>query len=378
MKGWVTMTTMSDGRTRTAKTPVYALVLAVAGMAIAAGLSSCATIQRDVLYDAPGAADAQASATELRAIELDLVRSRAVPGSVDVAAERRRLAELLAVPSSDAMRQARILALSAEAALQAGERQTAARRLDESRAAYGGDEIASIVASRLAKTPDERLAILQKAIAVADEAYRIKAELGSVLLAAGKPREALAAFDAALPFLDEAYTTLYGEQRQKAWALRDSGPTLDSGISVYMTRSPIPLVGMAAVAQAESNALDRITGGASWAPGVLFERLRAAGWYVNTGAQPGAAATRKDAALFLWMLMARGDRRMAIRYTERYAAKATSPVPDVPYDSPYFDAVLGVVEEGIMTLVDGRNFDPDIPVTGLDFYGWLLAAAAWR
>jgi tetratricopeptide (TPR) repeat protein len=285
---------------------------------------------------------------------------------------------LLAVPSGDATRQARILALSAEAALQAGERMTATRRLDESRAAYGGDEIASVVASRLAKTPDERLAILQKAIAVADEAYRIKAELGSVLLAAGKPREALAAFDASLPFLDEAYTTLYGEQRQRAWALRDSGATMDSGISTYLTRDPIPLVGMAAVAQAESNALDRITGGASWAPGVLFERLRAAGWYVNTGALPGEAATRKDAALFLWMLMTHGDRQMAVRYTERYAAEAASPVPDVPYGSPYFDSVLGVVEEGIMTLVDGRNFDPDTAAAGLDFYGWLLAAAAWR
>ncbi|HUW70894.1 MAG TPA: hypothetical protein VMX33_11745 [bacterium] len=372
------MKTMLDSRTRTAKPLVCTLMAAVAGMAIAAGLSSCATIQRDVLYDAPAAADAQASAAELKTIELDLVRSRAVPGSVDLAADRRRLTELLAVPSGDATRQARILALSAEAALQAGERMTATKRLDESRAAYGGDEIASVVASRLAKTPDERLAILQKAIAVADEAYRIKAELGSVLLAAGKPREALAVFDASLPFLDEAYTTLYGEQRQKAWALRDSGATMDSGISAYLTRDPIPLVGMAAVAQAESNALDRITGGASWAPGVLFERLRAAGWYVNTGALPGAAATRKDAALFLWMLMTHGDRQMAVRYTERYAAKATSPVPDVPYGSPYFDSVLGVVEEGIMTLVDGRNFDPDTPAAGLDFYGWLLAAAAWR
>jgi len=368
MKGHMTMKHPTYSRPR----------ILVAIIMIAAGLSSCATIQRDVLYDAPAASDIQAGAAELKTIELDLVRSRAVPGSVDVAVARRRLTELLAVPSGDATRTARILALSAEAALQAGEKQTASKRLDESRAAYGGDEIASVVASRLAKTADERLAMLQKAGAVADEGYRIKAELGSVLLAAGKPREALASFDASLPFLDEAYTTLYGEERDKAWALRDSGATLDAGIAAYLNREPIPLVGMAAVAQAESNALDRITGGASWAPGVLFERLRAAGWYVNTGAQPGSAAARKDAALFLWMLMTRGDRRMAVRYTERYAARATSPVPDVPYGSPYFDAVLGVVEEGIMSLVDGRNFDPDSPATGLDYYGWLLAAAAWR
>ena len=348
------------------------LATLIVGMA----LSSCATIQRDVLYETP--ADARSVAAELKTIELDLVRSRAVPGSADIAADRRRLAELLAVPSGDAGRTARLLALAAEAALQAGERQTAAKRLEDSRAAYGGDEMAAVVASRLAKTPDERLAILQKAMAVTDEGYRVRAELGSVLLAAGKPREALAAFDASLPFLDEAYTTLYGEQRDKAWALRDSSAAPAAGISAYLAKDPITLVGMAAVAQAETNALDRITGGAGWAPGVLFERLRSAGWYVASGALPGAPATRKEAALFLWMLMTRGDKRIATRYTEHYAARAESPVPDVPYGSPYFDAVLGVVEEDIITLVDGRSFGPDAPATGLEFYGWLLAAAAWR
>lgn len=364
MKGMTTMRSLSAAAAMAA-----ALIAGVA-------LSSCATIQRDVLYES--SADAQSVASELRALELDLVRSRAVPGSADIAADRRRLAALAAMPSGDAARTARILALSAEAALQAGEWQTAARRLEEARAAYGGDELAAVVASRLAKTPEERLAILQKALAVADEGYRVRAELGSVLLASGKPREALAAFDASLPFLDEAYTTLYGAQRDKAWALRDSAAAPVAGISAYLTRDPIPLVGMAAVAQAETNALDRITGGASWAPGVLFERLRSAGWYAASGALPSSPATRKDAALFLWMLMSRGDTRIATRYTARYAARAESPVPDVPYGSPYFDAVLGVVEEGIIALVDGRVFDPDAPATGLDFYGWLLAAAAWR
>jgi len=31
-----------------------------------------------------------------------------------------------------------------------------------------------------------------------------------------------------------------------------------------------------------------------------------------------------------------------------------------------------------MTLVDGLSFAPDAPVSGLEFYGWLMASADWR
>lgn len=350
------------------------LFLAFAACAAAAALSSCATMQRDTQYNAPAGEDP----AELVSIELDLIRYRAKSGSTDLPTIRRRLAELASTPSSDSSRTARLLALSAEAALLSGERATAAKRLGESAAAYGGDELAAVVSSRLLPKVEDRVSALQKAARLADKGYRIKAELGSSLLAAGKMREALAAFDASLPFLDEAYGLLYGAERDRAYALRDAESAPASLSAAYLTKEPIALVGMAVLAQAETNELDYITGGATWAPGVLFDRLKASLWYSDSSAKTTQTATRKDAALFLWRLMARGERRMAVRYTERYAAKATSPVPDVPYGSPFFDAVLGVVEEGVMTLTDGKNFSPDATVSGLDFYGWLQVAASWR
>jgi len=73
----------------------------------------------------------------------------------------------------------------------------------------------------------------------------------------------------------------------------------------------------------------------------------------------------------------KNDKTMLKRYSERYWARVnpTSPVPDVPLESPWFDAVLGCVEREIMELPDGRCFFPDDPVTGLEFYRWLKKAA---
>lgn len=346
---------------------------AIAAAAILA-LSSCATIQRDVLYDAP-AGEQPAALAEMES-ELALVRAR--PDAAALKSVRDRLEKLAAAPSSDTARTARILSLSAEAALQAGEKSAASRLLDRSQAAYRGDELAAVVSSRLAKTAEERLAILERAAPLADDGARIRAELGSALLALGRFREALAAFDAALPRLGPEYGTLYGEDRERAYALRDAESAPSAGVASSLTKNAITMLGMTSVAQSETNVLDRITGGAPWASSVLFNRLKASGWYADSGAEASAPASRKDAALFLWSMMARGDVRVSSRYTIRYASRGQSPVPDVSYGSPYFDAVLGVVEEGVMSLVDGRNFNPDAPATGLDFYGWLLLAADWR
>lgn len=336
--------------------------------------ASCATIQRDILYDtAEGSALAELDGLENRLVEL-----RAYPDPVLLVGVMNELAKLAGVSSTDAVHRARLASLSAEAASQASDQATASRKLAESRAAYPGDELAAVVASRLARTDEEKLAILEAALKSTDGFYRIRAESGAVLQSMGRYREALAAFDAALPFLPLEYGALYGAQRDRAFALRGSDSTPAASTTAYLTKEPLPLMGLAVVAQNETTALDWLTGGADWAPGVLFDRLKASGWFADPAAPPLTPASRKDAALFLWNLMARGESKLLTRYSVRYASRASSPVPDVPYGSPWFDAVLGVVEENIMTLPDGRSFSIDTVVSGLDFYAWLKAAAAWR
>ena len=64
---------------------------------------------------------------------------------------------------------------------------------------------------------------------------------------------------------------------------------------------------------------------------------------------------------------------MATRFSSRFSKmqEPKSPVFDLVVDDKDFDAVLGVVENEIMHLVDGRNFESDKVVTVLDFMTYL-------
>ncbi|HAP43134.1 MAG: hypothetical protein A2087_03010 [Spirochaetes bacterium GWD1_61_31] len=334
----------------------------------------CATIQTDIVYDTvPGQ-----SSQELETIELQLVQLRAVPDMALLASLRARLQELNRLDHSDPLLQARGRALAAEAALLAGNRREAQAQLDGATAAYAGDELSALVAARLELDPAARIVLLQAALTSSDTAWRLRAELGASLLEAGRYREALAAFDAALPRLPAEYGQLHQAGRDRAYALRDSEGAVQAAAASHLTPQPISYLGLIVVVQQESNLLEWFTGGAPWSPGVIFERAKAAGWFADGSLPAGTPATRADVALFIWNLIARGQSNMLRKYSTRYAGRTASPVPDVAIGSPWFDAVLGVVEEDIMTLPDGRNFQPETPVSGLEFFGIMTAAAGYR
>lgn len=341
-------------------------------------LASCASIQTDV-HIATGAG---ASSAELESMELELVRFRIdgnnTQSDSSIQENRQKLAALSKAPGTDHVYRARLLALEAEAAFLAGDRKTANSRLEESLRMYAGDEIAIVLKSRMAKNNDEARAVLEEGLKKADSVYRIKAELASILYWSGDYRDAVSAFDASLPFLPEEYRLLYAEERNRAWALRDAESLPDKSSQRYLDSTELSFAGMITLTLSEGGAMDWFTGGKSWDSGVLFERLKAAGWFADNYAPITTLSTRKDAALFLWSLMARADSKMKTQYSQRYAVRQTSPIPDLEYGSPYFDSVLGTVEEGIMELVDGRNFWPDSMISGLDFWRWLRAAIAWR
>ena len=89
-------------------------------------------------------------------------------------------------------------------------------------------------------------------------------------------------------------------------------------------------------------------------------------------------ASKKDAALFLWRLIAGNDETLLTKYTRYYTNKRKLPIPDVMLDSVYFDAIVGTVEEDVIPLADGKRFEPDNPVNGMEFYRWLLKADELR
>lgn len=338
----------------------------------AAFLGSCATVQKDLTVERlPEDAFAV-----LDAWERDLVLLESEPDRAALDTLRSRLAEAGTRPVLERPWSARLAALSGRAALLAQDRSAAERELRKALALNPADEVARVLEARLERNPEKRKSLLEAALGTAETQARLRAELGRTLSAEGRYAEALAAFDASLPFLPEAYERAYGAERRRALALRDASSTPGPAL---LSDKPASLQDLAALVQAESSLVDFLTGGRDWAPGILFERLRSGGFYPDPAAPGNAAARRGDAAFLLWRLAAnkKNDRSLLTRYTDRYRYRPNpaSPVPDVPLDSPWFDSVLGCVERDIMELPDGRNFRPLDPVSGLDFYRWLRRAA---
>jgi hypothetical protein len=337
---------------------------------------SCASVQTDIQYSGNESAIKEQALAD---IEAALVMQRGAPNTERLGHIRAEINALLQAPSTDSSYLARLYALAADAALLLRQPSEARTQLALAKRYSEYDEYVQLVTARLIAEPEKRLAYLEERITQEPAAYRLKAEAGSLFFAAKDYRNALAAFDASLSFLPDAYQQYYRPQREQCVQLYtvDSASVTESSEKILQA-NPISLVEMAALTQDSTNALDFITGTAVWRPPLLAKTLQQAGWYHPDRDVLKDSASKKDAALFLWRLIIGSDEQRLTQYTRYYTNKRRLPIPDVLMDGIYFDAIVGSVEEDVVPLADGKHFEPDTPVSGLEFYRWLLKADAIR
>ena len=337
---------------------------------------SCASVQTDIQYSGNESAIKEQALADIEAV---LVMQRGAPNTERLGHIRAEINALLQAPSTDSSYLARLYAFTADAALLLRQPSEARTQLALAKRYSEYDEYVQLVTARLIAEPEKRLAYLEERITQEPAAYRLKAEAGSLFFAAKDYRNALAAFDASLSFLPDAYQQYYRPQREQCVQLYtvDSASVTESSEKILQA-NPISLVEMAALTQDSTNALDFITGTAVWRPPLLAKTLQQAGWYHPDRDVLKDSASKKDAALFLWRLIIGSDEQRLTQYTRYYTNKRRLPIPDVLMDGIYFDAIVGSVEEDVVPLADGKHFEPDTPVSGLEFYRWLLKADAIR
>lgn len=337
---------------------------------------SCASVQTDIQYSGNESAIKEQALAD---IEAALVMQRGAPNTERLGHIRVEINALLQAPSTDSSYLARLYAFTADTALLLRQPSEARTQLALAKRYSEYDEYVQLVTARLIAEPEKRLAYLEERITQEPAAYRLKAEAGSLFFAAKDYRNALAAFDASLSFLPDAYQQYYRPQREQCVQLYtvDSASVTESSEKILQA-NPISLVEMAALTQDSTNALDFITGTAVWRPPLLAKTLQQAGWYHPDRDVLKDSASKKDAALFLWRLIIGSDEQRLTQYTRYYTNKRRLPIPDVLMDGIYFDAIVGSVEEDVVPLADGKHFEPDTPVSGLEFYRWLLKADAIR
>ena len=337
--------------------------------------TACASIQRDIHYFG-SAGDAREKT--LATLEAAVVLQRIQYNPEHLKRTQTDIDALLREPSTDSSYLARLYALSADAYLLQQQLTEARKRLTIAKQQNEYDEYVQLISARLIPEPEKRKLYLEERLVQNPTYYRLKAELGGLYFTAQDYRNALAAFDASLSFLPEEYQRLYGKQREQSRQLYTlDGASIRKSSEKILQEATLSLVEMAVLTQDSTNALDFITGTAEWKPPLLADYLQKNGWYHPDRDVLKGFTSKKDAALFLWHLIVGNDELRLKKYTRYYTSKRRLPIPDVMMDV-YFDAIVGTVEEDVVPLADGKNFEPDKPVSGMEFYRWLLKADALR
>lgn len=338
--------------------------------------TACASIQRDIRYSGSTGNIREKS---LETLEAAIVSQRIRYNSEHLKRTQVEIEALLREPSTDSSYLARLNALSADSYLLQQQLTEARKRLAVASRHNEHDEYVHLVSARLIPKQEKRKAYLEEQLVQNPTYYRLKAELGGLYFAAKDYRNALAAFDTSLSFLPEGYQQLYGKQREQSLQLYTlDGASIRKSSEKILQATSLSLVEMALLTQDSTNALDFITGTAEWKPPLLADNLQKNGWYHPERNVLKDSTSKKDAALFLWHLIVGNDESRLKKYTRYYISKRRLPIPDVMMDGVYFDAIVGTVEEDVVPLADGKNFEPDKPVSGMEFYRWLLKADALR
>ena len=238
--------------------------------------------------------------------------------------------------------------------------------------------------SRLQKSPEESLKLLEQSIKIDSENQTLILEKGKLLYKLGEYDKAIAAIDEALMISDSSnnpqYREYYSNFRNQAWQLYNSQissakSSKDINLSANLTKDSMLLL-----TSENSSLLKDFTAGTKMSTSELTKKLTAYGAFssaldannLNHSADQilkSSAITRIMAARFLWNLYVekKSKPELKTRYSTRYQKIGKSPIEDVDVSDEDFDAVMGTVESEIMELPDGKAFFPQNVLSNLDF-----------
>ena len=238
--------------------------------------------------------------------------------------------------------------------------------------------------SRLQKSPEESLKLLEQSIKIDSENQTLILEKGKLLYKLGEYDKAIAAIDEALMISDSSnnpqYREYYSNFRTQVWQLYNSQissakSSKDINLTANLTKDSMLLL-----TSENSSLLKDFTAGTKMSTSELTKKLTAYGAFssaldannLNHSADQilkSSAITRIMAARFLWNLYVekKSKPELRTRYSTRYQKIGKSPIEDVDISNEDFDAVMGTVESEIMELPDGKAFFPQNVMSNLDF-----------
>lgn len=320
--------------------------------------SGCSTLPTDVQFTT----ELSSQYTSLQELTVQTTIIRLKADSKNAIQIQKDIQKAIKNSQSESVLLASLYALLGQMQTVSGDKKSAELSLKQARAYNPGCEDSFILEMLLQNDISDKIKIVTQGITKADTSQRLRCELGILFFNTGNYADALAQFDSAIPFMPESLASLYLPIRDKTHEYLQAGVKPNQIISDKFT-----LEKMILITNSETSLLVWFTGIERCDTGVLFERMKGSGWFPDNPLNPNVLVRQKDAALFFWYIITKGDSRKLYKYTEKYKVQKKSPIEDVPYDSPWFNAVMGIVEEDILKLKDGKFFEPDAVMTEIEF-----------
>ncbi|MDR1869452.1 MAG: hypothetical protein LBQ82_05665 [Treponema sp.] len=349
--------------------------------------SSCISLKSDIKVNS----HKDQMEKDMSELEKIIVPLEAIGGNearkkqTEMTSARQMIIKLEKESAADADYSGKLIAWSGRLAILEGRYSDALRLYRQSAAVSPGNIPSTILNIRLEGDPEKRMEIIERELSLAGHNSagfgELQIERGRSLIELKRFSEAAGAFDLAFSSgLNNVYRESYTSGRNYAWELRNSGGA-SSGSLDMLTRETINWNDCITLAKNETQLLRFISGGRDTSIAELFNRLLERAFIPYTQdiavnewpkGKPSTdeVVTRSGAAWLIWRLYAeaRADRGLLSRYSARYATGANprSPIADIPPLSPFFDSILGCVETEFMSLPDGRNFRPALPIRGAE------------
>lgn len=212
--------------------------------------------------------------------------------------------------------------------------------------------------------------ILERELGKNPHQYRLLLEKGLLYYNAGDYRTAAASLDEALNHLSPGYQKLYNMTRDSAFQLINGGPTVKSS-KEWINKPVLSIEGLIVLTSQETRYLEPYLRKKTDDPATISRELIQKGLLLPGSTPLTKSALRKDAAFLIFQLALRLEKRLDLTnaYQLKYSAQtgSQSPIPDVSISDPCFDSALGTIEREIFDLPDGRRFEPDRSLSGMDY-----------
>lgn len=363
-------------------------------LSLAVSLVSCASLQQDIYISSE---DNQYIYSSIEYFENSFIQIDAKNSlSQDVSADVKNLLFQLndymnTTKLAEPVLIARLTAIKGLLSEMNKNRSEASKCYSDAKSLQGGDRYVLLLGVRLEKTLEQKLSLAEDILYRDSQNPVILLEKAKILISNADYKNAVAVMDDAFVIFSkenlEVYNEVYGELRTYAWdlyAVSENSKNTDFG-NINLN-SELTLDAMVDLTLRNTKLLDNYKSKDNQQVKKMIEILAAEHYFDCAGDTYGMnkssddilfaqVMTRRYCARFFWNIFVKsnGDASMLTKYSERYkkSGRTKSPVLDITSENTDFDAILGVVENEIMELPDGKNFLPNEAVSAMDYLKWV-------